>query len=227
MADGAEEPENQKSTTGRKSLPAQIRSAANDVRNDTIVTSANLYLVARRVLLTSLGAIALTIEETNEFIDKLVERGELAEHELSHLVEDFTARNRKADALALSDKSDNASKDARSSTPNQLPDTSAPALVVCDDKPATVKSSHREGNRLATFPVGVLADRVEVILDRLNVPTRSDIEALSAKIGRLSDKVAQMKSRAAAPQDPARTNGVHDEVIDIVAEGKGTTSRHK
>jgi poly(hydroxyalkanoate) granule-associated protein len=35
--------------------------------------------------------------------------------------------------------------------------------------------------------------RIEEILDRLNVPTKSDIEALSAKITALTKKVDELK----------------------------------
>ncbi len=50
-----------------------------DVRNEVIVQSANLYLAVRKVLLSSLGAMSLTADETNEFLNRLVERGEIAE----------------------------------------------------------------------------------------------------------------------------------------------------
>ena len=58
--------------TEKHSLPQQIRSTAVDVSNEALVQSANLFLVARRVLLTSLGALAMTIDESADFVNKLV-----------------------------------------------------------------------------------------------------------------------------------------------------------
>jgi poly(hydroxyalkanoate) granule-associated protein len=62
------------------------------VRNETVTDSANLFLAARRLLLASLGAVALSIDEANDFVDKLVARGEVAEGETQALVKELRAR---------------------------------------------------------------------------------------------------------------------------------------
>lgn len=139
----------------KKGLQEQIRDAAIDVRNEAIVQSANLYLTARRVLLASLGALALTIEEGNEFIDKLVERGEVAETDMQKLLNDIRKRS--------------------------------------DEREANVADLRRNGVEKAGI---ALADSVEVILERLNVPTKGDIEQLSQKIGQLNEKVMALRRRA-------------------------------
>lgn len=139
----------------KKSLQEQIRDMAVDVRNEAIVQSANLYLLARRVLLTSLGAVAITFEEGNEFIERLVDRGEVAEADIVKLVNDYLERS-------------------------------------------NVREEHASEGRRATADKAAvaLADSVEVILGRLNVPTRADIEELSRKIGTLNDKVITLKQRS-------------------------------
>ena len=73
----------------KKSLQDQARDAVIDARNEMLVQSANLYLMMRKVLLASLGAMALTADEANEILDKLVERGELAETDVQKILRDL------------------------------------------------------------------------------------------------------------------------------------------
>ncbi len=63
-----------------------------DVRNEAVAESANLFLAARRLLLASLGAVALSIDEANDFVEKLVARGEVAESDSQALVKELRAR---------------------------------------------------------------------------------------------------------------------------------------
>lgn len=61
-----------------------------ETMNDELVTqSANIFLMARRALLASLGVVALSLEEGNQFIEKLVERGEIAESDVYKMVNDL------------------------------------------------------------------------------------------------------------------------------------------
>lgn len=149
-----------------RSLPATLYSTAIDLRNEAIAQSASLYLKARWVLLTSLGAIALTIEETNELVELLVQRGEVAGTELTRIVSDYVEQSNAREREAI-----------------QM-------------RRATIEKAS-----------AALADSVEVILGRLNVPTRSDIEDLSKRIKQLNEKVAALKEQRAttaqaAPQQP-------------------------
>ena len=50
--------------------------------------------MARRVLMASIGAVALTQDETEKFVNKLVERGEIAEKDGKRLVQDVVDRRR-------------------------------------------------------------------------------------------------------------------------------------
>jgi len=100
-----------------------------------------IVAMARKVLLASIGAVALTQEEIEKIVAKLVERGEIAEKDGKKLIRDVTEKRKKES-----------------------------------------KKAEEEMNK-----------QLEALLDRMNVPTKSDIEALSAKITALSKKVDELK----------------------------------
>jgi poly(hydroxyalkanoate) granule-associated protein len=102
---------------------------------------SSLFDAARKVLLAGVGAMALAQEEIEEFVNRLVERGEIAEKDGKKLVREMMERRRK-EAQKAEDQMDK---------------------------------------------------RVKDLLDRMNVPTKSDIEALSAKITALTKKVEELK----------------------------------
>lgn len=133
----------------------QLRDRAMDVRNDVIAQSANLFVMARRALLASLGAVALSLEEGNQFIDKLIERGEVAESDVYKMVNDLRVKGR-----------------------------------VEEETSRQARKSMTEKASLA------FEDSVEVILNRLNVPSRSDIEELSHKITQLTEKIQALKKQS-------------------------------
>lgn len=97
--------------------------------------------MAHKVLLAGIGAVALTQDEIERFVGKLVERGEFAEQDGKKLVGDVMERRKKE----------------------------------------------------AKKAEGELDKRLEDLLDRMNVPTKGDINALSAKITELSKKVDELK----------------------------------
>lgn len=77
---------------GKRGIGEQARETLIDVRNEMIVQSANLYLLVRKVLLSSLGAVALTMDEANEILTKLVERGEVVEADLQRMIDELRAQ---------------------------------------------------------------------------------------------------------------------------------------
>lgn len=95
----------------------------------------------RKIMLASIGAVALAQEELEDFVNRLVERGEIAEKDARKLIRDMRERRKKEAAKA-------------------------------ED---------------------VLEKQVEQILSRMSIPTKSDIESLSAKISALADKVEELK----------------------------------
>lgn len=112
-------------------IPAQ-----NNESNEGI----SLFETLRKVMLASIGAFALGLEEVEEFLNKLVERGEIAEQDAKNLINEMKSK-RKKDA----------------------------------------KEAEEE-----------ISKRVEEVLDRMNVPTKSDIDALGKKITSLSKKVDEL-----------------------------------
>ncbi len=99
----------------------------------------------RRVLMAGVGVVVLAQEEVEEFVNKLIERGEIAEKDGRKLINDVF-ENRKQQA-----------QETKQATQEEI------------DK------------------------RLERILDRLNVPTRSDIDMLNAKVTELTEKVEELK----------------------------------
>ena len=108
---------------------------------EVVVEEPSILESLRRVLLASVGVVALTIEEIGDLVDKLVERGEIAEQEGKKLVNEIKEKRKK--------KTDEA-----------------------EDLAAT---------------------RMREMMDKMDVPTKSDIDALSAKIATLSKKVDELK----------------------------------
>ena len=100
-----------------------------------------LLEAARRVLLAGIGAVALSQEAIEDFVNKLVERGEIAEKDGRKLVNEMREKRKKGTEKA--------------------------------EDEAT--------------------GRIESILDRMNVPSKADIDALSKKVTELSKKVDELK----------------------------------
>ena len=96
-----------------------------------------LFEASRRVLLASIGAIALAQDEIEDFVEKLVERGEIAEMDGKKLVRE-----------------------------------------VIDKRKKDVSKAENELNK-----------RIDEVVERMDVPTKADIDALGEQINELSDKV--------------------------------------
>ncbi|MCA9942056.1 MAG: phasin family protein [Anaerolineales bacterium] len=101
----------------------------------------------RRVLLAGVGAFAMAQDETEKFVNKLVEKGEIAEKDGRSLLNDL-AENRK-------------------------------------------KRSKESGKRVSDE----LEKRMEGLLNRMNIPTKSDIEQLSNKVAELTKKIDTLKEK--------------------------------
>ena len=71
-----------------KSLPDQFKGTYASVRNGAVGQGANVYSLGRRVVLAWLGAAAMTADEAGGILNKLVERGELAESDVVQLLGD-------------------------------------------------------------------------------------------------------------------------------------------
>lgn len=120
------------------------------IEEEQVDSEPNTLLEAvRRVLMASVGVVVLAQEEIEEFVNKLIERGEIAERDGRKLINDVV-ENRKSKAQE------------------------------------TKQTTQEEFDK-----------RLESILDRLNIPTRSDIEMLNEKVTELTEKVEALKKNMA------------------------------
>ena len=70
-------------------------SKKGKVDNTVEEVHGHLYEASRRVLLASIGAIALAQDEIEDFVEKLVERGEIAEKDGKKLVREVIDKRKK------------------------------------------------------------------------------------------------------------------------------------
>ena len=123
-------------------MPANKEPEVVEVSEEGVdVEETSILESLRRVLLASVGVVALTIEEIRELVDKLVERGEIAEQEGKKLVIEIKEKRKK-------------------------------------------KTGEAED---------LASSRMRELMDKMDIPTKSDIDALSAKIATLSKKVDELK----------------------------------
>lgn len=119
-----------------------------DIQEEEVKEIANPFVEGiRRVFLAGIGAYSLAQDETEKFIAKLVEKGEIAEKDGRSLLTDL-AENRKN---------------------------------------RTKESSKRVSDELEK--------RMEGLLNRMNIPTKSDIEQLSNKVADLTKKIDTLKDK--------------------------------
>lgn len=117
--------------------------------------------VLRRLLLAGIGAVALTRDEVESFINRLVERGELAQKDGEKIMNEVMERFR------------------------QRPQTQP------------VNFGEQIENSLEQF------------LNRLNIPSKRDIDELSAKIAQLAARVEELRRSQTHSSSPSQvTNQV-------------------
>lgn len=126
-----------------------IEVPVNEVASNTSASATWLVDGLRRMLLASIGAIAMRLDEAEPLIDKLVERGELAQKDGQKLLHSLQSR---------------------------------------------VQSNRVQ---VSGEQVGVRIEQgLEEVLSRLNIPSKRDIEELSAKIAQLTARVEELKKNS-------------------------------
>jgi poly(hydroxyalkanoate) granule-associated protein len=121
-----------------------------EIIEEEVNSEPNALLDAvRRVLMAGIGAVVLAQEEVEEFVNKLIERGEIAEKDGRKLINEVVEKRKK-----------------------KAQDTTHNAQEEIDK-------------------------RFDSVLDRLNIPTKGDIDALNAKVTELTDKVESLKKTVA------------------------------
>jgi polyhydroxyalkanoate synthesis regulator phasin len=120
-------------------MPAKKAKIAEIAEIEEMEEQRNrLFELARKVMLAAVGAAALAQDEGEDFLNRLVERGEIAEKDARKLIREVSDKRRKKVEKEL-------------------------------DK------------------------RMETLLDHMDVPSKADIDALSAKITTLTHKVEELK----------------------------------
>ena len=155
--------------SGNESVVEQVKGAAKDVQDsiekspvtikakqtvkDTAeaVQKSSLMEAVHKILLAGIGAAALAQEEIEDFVNRLVERGEIAEADGKKMMKDVLEKRKQ--------------------------------MVKMPAKPAVQ-------------PKKITSDiekRIEELMAKMNIPTKDEIDALSAKITVLTKKVDELK----------------------------------
>jgi poly(hydroxyalkanoate) granule-associated protein len=125
-------------------MAEEVEVTVTEVEDTAAKASSTLVEGLRKLLLASLGAVAMTRDEVEAFVNKLVERGELAQKDGEKLVKELRSR-------------------------------------VRESRPQVQKVGER------------VEQGVEEFLNRLNIPSKRDIDDLSAKIAQLSARVDELR----------------------------------
>ena len=155
--------------SGSESVVEQVKGAAKDVQDsiekspvtakakqtvkDTAeaVQKSSLVEAAHKVLLAGIGAVALAQEEIEDFVNRLVERGEIAEADGKKMMKDVLEKRKQ--------------------------------MVKMPAKPSG------QPKKIASD----IEKRIEDLMAKMNIPTKDEIDALSAKITALTKKVDELK----------------------------------
>jgi poly(hydroxyalkanoate) granule-associated protein len=123
----------------------EIEVKLNEIKDDVSERTAPLVDGVRRLMLAAVGAVAMTRDEMEQFVNRMVDRGEIAERDAKTMISDVMSR-RKRDVE-----------------------------VATDEAEARVET------------------RLEQVLNRMNIPSKRDIDELSDKIAQLSARVEELK----------------------------------
>ena len=125
-------------------VEVQVRDLAEEGKD----VGHSFVELLRKMLLAGVGAVAMSRDETEQLVAKLVERGELAQKDAEKLLRDVQSRLRQ----------------------------SRPAVQGQAEK---VTTRAQQG--------------MEDFLNRLNIPSKRDIEDLSAKFAQLAARVDELR----------------------------------
>ena len=129
-------------------MTEEVEVKVRDVVEEGKEAGYSFVELLRKMVLAGVGAVAMSRDETEQLVDKLVERGELAQKDAEKLLRDVRSRLRQS-----------------------RPDVQEQAEKV------TVRA--QQG--------------MEDFLNRLNIPSKRDIEDLSAKIAQLAARVEELR----------------------------------
>lgn len=133
-------------TNGDSAMSEEVEVVVTEVEDAAAKAGNTLVEGLRKLMLASLGAVAMTRDEVEAFLDKLVERGQLAQKDGEKLIKELRSR-------------------------------------VNENRPQAQKVGER------------VEQGIEEFLNRLNIPSKRDIDELSTKIAQLSARVDELRKQ--------------------------------
>ncbi|HNP74032.1 MAG TPA: phasin family protein [Kouleothrix sp.] len=131
-------------------MTEEVEVKVHDVVENGKDASSTFVEGLRKLLLAGIGAVALSRDETESFVNKLVERGELAQKDAEKLLREVQSRLRK----------------------------------------------NTNGVEQQAEKVGTRVEQgMEDFLNRLNIPSKRDIDELSAKIAQLAVRIEELRKQ--------------------------------
>jgi poly(hydroxyalkanoate) granule-associated protein len=141
--------------------------------------SVQVLEVMRKMMLAGFGALALTREEAEALLNRLVDRGEIAQKDAQRLMDETVTRFRTA---------------------------AQPQATQVESTVTNLTSN-------VTNQVGGLTTQMESnleqFLNRLNIPSKRDIDELSAKIAHLAARVEELRRSQDAPAKARNAKADH------------------
>jgi poly(hydroxyalkanoate) granule-associated protein len=171
----------------------------------------------RKVLLAGIGAVTMAQDEGENLVNKLIERGEIAEQDGRTLITELTRRRKSAENVAgvdteggEEDRAEEKSNPFMEATRNVLLAGVGVVTLAQDEAEKFVNRLVERGEMAERDGRSLLDDlkerrrrnvrrteerldqRLEDLLNKLNVPSKSDIDALSAKLNELTQKIDKL-----------------------------------
>jgi poly(hydroxyalkanoate) granule-associated protein len=131
-------------------MAEEVEIKVRDVVEEGKETGHSFVELLRKLMLAGVGAAAMSRDESEQLLARLVERGELAQKDAEKLLRDVQARLRQ-----------------------NRPDVQGQAEKVA----------------------ARAQQRMEDFLNRLNIPSKRDIEDLSAKVAQLAARVEELRKQ--------------------------------
>lgn len=161
------------SESDEEEVEVQVRQIDNTQGAADMQPLGDLF---RRVVLAGIGAMAATGDEAERLVNRLVERGELAQKDAEKVMNETMEKFRRMGK--------NAAEEAEAAAQSvQTPPTSSASL-----------NAQIESN-------------LEQFLTRLNIPSKRDIDELSAKIAQLAARVEELRRQQTSSESTGSKSG--------------------
>jgi poly(hydroxyalkanoate) granule-associated protein len=160
-------------------IEVNVRQIDESTPTSTPNPSVQMFELMRKLMLAGVGAFALSRDEAETFLNRLVERGELAQKDSQRIMDEMMARLRTA------------TQPQAAKVEHTLTGVSAQVSGISTQ----VESS------------------LEQFLNRLNIPSKRDIDELSAKIAQLAARVEELRRNQDGP-GKARVTKAHETKAD-------------